>query len=891
MSGSTSSVGDDFVTVNGTEYDVAAGAAVLEPHWRRLDGQHHKAALYLAGAMLQGRRAPVEVVLVLVERLCTLVGDKSVKDRLRDVRDTKKKVDAEEPARGWPALAKLLGEGGDDLLDKALLAAGVFEDIYPYPDANGRVVMEVVRLRPKSFRQRHRDKDGKPVWNLDGVQGVLFRLPELLAARAKDPDELILFCEGEKDARRAAAAGFVTTCTPMGAQGENKFDPRSYLEPLRGATVCMLPHNDDTGRAYMRRVAARLLGVGARVRVLHLRDVWPFTGAKGDVADYLLAGGTKEELLGWIEAAPPFVAQKNDEDDTAADWPDPVPLGEVPEALPFPLDVFPAALRRFVEEAAPTFPCPPDYLAVPLVVMAAAALGASRAVMVKHGHVQVGILYAVVVGPPGSAKTPAQNMVIADTRQIEARVVAAWKAAMKRYKEAVETYEADLKKWKADRKGEQPQKPERPILLRFTVGDVTVEALAPILDENPRGVVRVQDELMAWVLGMNAYREGGKGADQQFWLSGWSYSGGPVDRRKTHADGPLLPAHPFVCVVGGLVPDNLHALRGDRPGQRGNNDGFIDRILMTYPKEVPDEGENFLEVSPATLGAMNAVLCKLRTLQMVPVQGEAEEVVQYRPFLVRLTADGKKEWQRFTQEHAAEKNAPDFPPHLLGPWAKFKAYCARLALVLHYCRWAAGELEKPDDGVDGESMRRAATLIVYFKSHAQKCYAIMDADPQVSAARKILQWALSQDLQRFSKRDAHQALRGAFQTVADVQPALDTLVEHGLIRPEPLPDRQGRGRKPSPGYEISPHIRTQNTQNTQNSRPRANSEYSEYSEYASEEKNASDPIAPPSREVDAHTLTGETPLIRKGSSESSELAGSCPDGVVEVEPGVWEGTI
>jgi hypothetical protein len=89
----------------------------------------------------------------------------------------------------------------------------------------------------------------------------------------------------------------------------------------------------------------------------------------------------------------------------ATPWPDFVPLADTPEADPFPLDVLPDDLQRFVAEAADAFPCPPDYLAVPLLVMAGGHLGASRVLAVKDGHVQ----RARPCTPPSSARPVASR--------------------------------------------------------------------------------------------------------------------------------------------------------------------------------------------------------------------------------------------------------------------------------------------------------------------------------------------------------------------------------------------------------------------------------------------------------------------------------------------------
>jgi hypothetical protein len=497
-----------------------------------------------------------------------------------------------------------------------------------------------------------------------------------------------------------------------------------------------------------------------------------------------------------------------------AQWPDPVPLNEVPPVPPFPVDVLPALLQRVVREVAEALPCPEDFVAVPLLVLAATALGASRALAVKRGHIQRSILYAAVIGPPGSAKTPALDFVVEPVHDAEETIHAAWKGQMEQYAGDLDVYEAELKKWQKSRTGNRPQKPARPPLQRRTVNDATAEALVPILQENPRGVALVRDELVGWVQAMNQYRERGKGADQQFWLSAWSGSTVKVDRKKTHEQGPLRVRHPFIGVIGGLTPDKLPTLRGDRPWQRAEQDGFIDRVLLAHPRETPAAAENWREISDPTRKALSFVLERLWSLDMVPVTDPTGTVTGCRPLIVKLDAAARQEWQRFTEGHAREINSGSLPPHLVGPWAKLKGYAARLALIIHYLRWACDEA--PDGDVDGESMARAARLIDYFKAHARKVYAVMDADPTTAAARRVLRWIVGQHQAHFQKRDAYQALKGTFQTIDELEPALTLLEKHGYIRPEPGQARAGPGRKPSPYYEAHPDLLRGDAHNSHN---------------------------------------------------------------------------
>jgi hypothetical protein len=146
-----------------------------------------------------------------------------------------------------------------------------------------------------------------------------------------------------------------------------------------------------------------------------------------------------------------------------------------------------------------------------------------------------------------------------------------------------------------------------------------------------------------------------------------------------------------------------------------------------------------------------------------------------------------------------------------------------LALILHCLRWACGE--EVGDDVDGDSVRRAAAVVAYFKAHARKCYAAMDADPRTKSALRLLRRmprVMAEARGRhpegcFSRRDAYRALRGRdCQSVEAVDPLLELLEKHGYIRPIAQPERRGPGRKASDLFEAHPSILGQLGQNGHN---------------------------------------------------------------------------
>jgi hypothetical protein len=83
---------------------------------------------------------------------------------------------------------------------------------------DGEKVFRTWRLNTKSFPDRLDPEDKvERYYNLGDEPAVLYRLPELLAARQKKPNITVLVPEGEKDVESARELGFVATCNPFGA--------------------------------------------------------------------------------------------------------------------------------------------------------------------------------------------------------------------------------------------------------------------------------------------------------------------------------------------------------------------------------------------------------------------------------------------------------------------------------------------------------------------------------------------------------------------------------------------------------------------------------------------------------------------------------------------------
>lgn len=156
---------------------------------------------------------------------------------------------------------------------------------YSYRDEHGRLRYQVIRKVGKQFSQRR--PNGSPdhfIWNMHGVEALPYRLPELLG----DPVATVYICEGEKDCDNLTALGLVATCNSGGA---GKWKPE-ISKWLKDRHVVILPDNDTAGEAHARDVAAKLSGIAQSIHAILL----PGLPEKGDVSDWIAAGGTAEEL-------------------------------------------------------------------------------------------------------------------------------------------------------------------------------------------------------------------------------------------------------------------------------------------------------------------------------------------------------------------------------------------------------------------------------------------------------------------------------------------------------------------------------------------------------------------------------------------------------------------
>ncbi len=399
------------------------------------------------------------------------------------------------------------------------------------------------------------------------------------------------------------------------------------------------------------------------------------------------------------QGTPKESADKKTPDSTPQD------LADLPDPLDFPTDALPPYVCRFIEETAAGVGCPVDFVAVPALVALSAAIGDTRRIIIKKSWSEGAAIYGGIVGEAATKKTPAMNLALRPVRDRQMALKAEYERALLVYEDALREHKKASKDGPTDL-----SPPAAPILGRTYVDDTTVERAADILNENPRGIALIKDELTSWLASMNQYKNG-KGSDRQFWLSVHTNQPIAVDRKT--ADRPVIVAHPFVSIVGGIQPAVLPDFGQDR------GDGLMERVVFAYPEHRPSRWTED-EVGDETIEMYAATINALYRLEHADA-GDG-------PFPSRVPmAPGAK--SLFVEEYNAlheEIEAPGFPQRLRPAFGKLEAYLARFALILAMTRLAASNASNASnfskEEVTEEDMRGAVRLLVYFKNHARRVY-------------------------------------------------------------------------------------------------------------------------------------------------------------------------
>jgi len=584
-----------------------------------------------------------------------------------------------------------------------------------------------------------------------------------------------------------------------GWRGEPPGDPLEAIKTGEGL-------HDAIGR-----LVARMAGKGLRRDEIHLAAVGLLENARlarggrvdemaGSELDRLIDGALRKYSPRGAHQEDPRVFEAADEPALAQGGPRPAPVphplpAELPPVAPFPLAAMPDALRPWAADVADRMQCPADFVAIPLLVGASMLVARRVSIMVqaRSDWRERANLWALIVGRPGTMKSPAMAQALAPLERLEARAASAHEAEMETFKVNVLAHKLRNEAGEKTAKGilaknrdadvrehlsrEEPSAPNWP---RYLVNDLTYEKLGALLSENPEGVLSVRDEMRG--LFLHLAREESAPA-RAFYLQAWSGGRYTFDRIMR---GTVTVKDARLSMVGCIQPGPLSELM--QQARRGSSDdGMLDRFLVAWPDTPGDWRE--VDRWPDTPAKRSAwgVFDRLDLLDAASIgaqvdtdaQGEARGL----PFL-RFADDAREafsEWRHGLEAtiKAAENES------LEAALSKFRHHVPALALVIHVIDGGVGPVTLP-------STLRALMLAEYFESHAQRLHGCGHR-ASVRGAAAILRKARTGALpDPFTARDVYRAQWAGLTERPAVADALDMLTAHGWLAEAATSETGGR---------------------------------------------------------------------------------------------------
>ena len=459
---------------------------------------------------------------------------------------------------------------------------------------------------------------------------------------------------------------------------------------------------------------------------------------------------------------------------------------EVLQYKPFPVESLPEPVCSFVTEAASAIGCDPAYVALSVLAGLAASIGNTRRIKLKRSWCEPSVLWTAIVGESGTLKSPALDIALAPLHLLQGKAIDEYRIEKKIYDEELERYIQAKRSCKRSLPGEELTRPDPPIPRRILCSDITVEALAVLLQNSPRGLLLVRDELSGWIKGFDQYKKV-QGADAAHFLS-MHRAGDLLVDRKTNSE-IVYVRHAAVSVTGGIQPKMLKRVLGEEH----LDNGLAARLLLAMPPRLPkrwtdDEGSQSADTRLSDLYS-----------GLLELDFQVDEDGGKNPIDLGLSASGKDAWVRFYNRHSLEQAQRD--GDVAAAFSKLEGCCARFALVIHLIRCHSGDTTlETNEAIDSSSIQAGVALTEWFAYETERVYAALGIAPAVSPSPS-LEEIVRRHGGRISVRELMQASR-RYRSSSDVaRAALQQLVEVGLggwVHPS-----AGKAGRPSEVFEVT----------------------------------------------------------------------------------------
>jgi hypothetical protein len=368
----------------------------------------------------------------------------------------------------------------------------------------------------------------------------------------------------------------------------------------------------------------------------------------------------------------------------------------------FPLGTLPDAVRRYAKAHSEAMCVDPAMIAVPSLSVMASAIGNSRRVQIKSNWIEPPTVWTCLISPSGALKSPSMEKALSPAYAEERRLKDEW--------------EHKVKRWEEKPEDERDSKPSRD---RRLANDATVESVALLHDDNPRGLLLYRDELAGWLGSFNQYNRGD--SDLQKWIE--LYESRPIQIDRKSSDRPAIYVEdPAVSVTGTIQPDVLE----DRLESLHFQSGFAARLLMCEPPERPRRF-NDAGVTDEARKSYRDLVSSLYEMD-TPAQGESEGSA---PHELKMGGTAREVYGEFFDDNQRLLEKLQSGP-LRAVVAKIEAVAARFALIFQLAESPTSE------EIERDAMIAGTTLARWFRQEVARIYQLHGFDERgVSRDRRL----------------------------------------------------------------------------------------------------------------------------------------------------------
>ncbi|WP_188050341.1 DUF3987 domain-containing protein [Flavobacterium sp. GP15] len=351
----------------------------------------------------------------------------------------------------------------------------------------------------------------------------------------------------------------------------------------------------------------------------------------------------------------------------------------------FPIDLFPPQVSNYMLELRDKVGCNPNYMAGAFLNAGSICIGRSKGLYLRNTWKEHAVFWAIIIGEPGSKKTPSTAPFFAPIKKIQSDLLKEWKEKLKAHSPDV-----------------SEEKPSEPTMY---VGDATIEAYIQKHSQNLRGVAIIMDEISGLVANSGKYN---KGSDIEKYLSAFSYADISSTRKGVGQSSSLF--NPQLSIFGGIQPAILTGLMTDSL----INNGFWDRFLFisgnfqTGKMTLEDVSTNVSNDYDSYIKGLYELVSET---EFIKENGDLNvDYYKMNPEASRVWYDYNSKIEDMINDHS------ELSSNMKSAYSKLSTYFGRFVLLMHILddvyKYPFQRLN--DCEVTPQSVEKAIRLVKYF---------------------------------------------------------------------------------------------------------------------------------------------------------------------------------